>query len=65
MDAISRIGAGVLGHEQSHSKIRLATVCSIVPLPVPKTLDGKLVPKVLLSGDHDKSGSAFTTVPVR
>ncbi|MDP5030266.1 MAG: tRNA (guanosine(37)-N1)-methyltransferase TrmD [Paraglaciecola sp.] len=55
MDAISRLVPGVLGHEQSAQQDSFSDGLLDCPhYTRPENLDGKLVPKVLLSGDHDK-----------
>jgi tRNA (guanine37-N1)-methyltransferase len=55
MDAISRLVPGVLGHEQSAQQDSFSDGLLDCPhYTRPEDLDGKLVPKVLLSGDHDK-----------
>ena len=55
MDAIARLVPGVLGHEQSAQQDSFSDGLLDCPhYTRPENLDGKLVPKVLLSGDHDK-----------
>jgi tRNA (guanine37-N1)-methyltransferase len=55
MDAISRLVPGVLGHEQSAQQDSFSDGLLDCPhYTRPENLDGELVPKVLLSGDHDK-----------
>ncbi|KXI30604.1 tRNA (guanosine(37)-N1)-methyltransferase TrmD [Paraglaciecola hydrolytica] len=55
MDAITRLVPGVLGHEQSAQQDSFSDGLLDCPhYTRPENLDGKLVPKVLLSGDHDK-----------
>ena len=55
MDAITRLVPGVLEHEQSAQQDSFSDGLLDCPhYTRPENLDGKLVPKVLLSGDHDK-----------
>lgn len=55
MDAIARLVPGVLGHEQSAQQDSFSDGLLDCPhYTRPENLDGKLVPKVLLSGDHEK-----------
>lgn len=55
MDAIARLVPGVLGHEQSALQDSFSDGLLDCPhYTRPENLDGRLVPKVLLSGDHDK-----------
>lgn len=55
MDAIARLVPGVLGHEQSAQQDSFSDGLLDCPhYTRPESLDGRLVPKVLLSGDHDK-----------
>ncbi len=55
MDAISRFVTGVLGHDQSTEQDSFSHGLLDCPhYTRPEDLDGELVPKVLLSGDHKK-----------
>ncbi|MFT4811432.1 MAG: tRNA (guanine37-N1)-methyltransferase, partial [Paraglaciecola sp.] len=55
MDAISRFVPGVLGHDQSAEQDSFSHGLLDCPhYTRPENLDGELVPKVLLSGDHKK-----------
>jgi tRNA (guanine37-N1)-methyltransferase len=55
MDAVSRFVPGVLGHTQSAEQDSFSHGLLDCPhYTRPENLDGELVPKVLLSGDHDK-----------
>ncbi|MFT6779909.1 MAG: tRNA (guanine37-N1)-methyltransferase [Paraglaciecola sp.] len=55
MDAVSRFVPGVLGHEQSAEQDSFSHGLLDCPhYTRPENLDGELVPKVLLSGDHQK-----------
>ena len=55
MDAVSRFVPGVLGHEQSAEQDSFSHGLLDCPhYTRPENLDGELVPKVLLSGDHEK-----------
>ena len=55
MDAVSRFVPGVLGHEQSAEQDSFSHGLLDCPhYTRPENLDGELVPKVLLSGDHKK-----------
>ena len=55
MDAIARLVPGVLGHEQSAQQDSFSDGLLDCPhYTRPENLEGKLVPKVLLSGDHEK-----------
>ncbi|WP_339721597.1 tRNA (guanosine(37)-N1)-methyltransferase TrmD [uncultured Paraglaciecola sp.] len=55
MDAVSRFVPGVLGHQQSAEQDSFSHGLLDCPhYTRPENLDGELVPKVLLSGDHDK-----------
>jgi tRNA (guanine37-N1)-methyltransferase len=55
MDAISRFVPGVLGHDQSAEQDSFSHGLLDCPhYTRPESLEGELVPKVLLSGDHKK-----------
>jgi len=55
MDAVSRFVPGVLGHKQSAEQDSFSHGLLDCPhYTRPENLDGELVPKVLLSGDHEK-----------
>lgn len=55
MDAIARCVPGVLGHAQSAEQDSFSEGLLDCPhYTRPENLDGRLVPEVLLSGDHDK-----------
>ena len=55
MDAVSRFVPGVLGHKQSAEQDSFSHGLLDCPhYTRPENLDGELVPKVLLSGDHQK-----------
>ncbi len=55
MDAVSRFVPGVLGHEQSAEQDSFSHGLLDCPhYTRPEDLNGERVPKVLLSGDHDK-----------
>jgi tRNA (guanine37-N1)-methyltransferase len=55
MDAIARCVPGVLGHAQSAEQDSFSEGLLDCPhYTRPEDLDGRLVPAVLLSGDHDK-----------
>lgn len=55
MDAVSRFVPGVLGHKQSAEQDSFSHGLLDCPhYTRPENLDGELVPKVLLSGDHKK-----------
>ncbi|MCF2946867.1 tRNA (guanosine(37)-N1)-methyltransferase TrmD [Paraglaciecola aquimarina] len=55
MDAVSRFVPGVLGHEQSAEQDSFSHGLLDCPhYTRPENLNGELVPKVLLSGDHQK-----------
>jgi tRNA (guanine37-N1)-methyltransferase len=55
MDAIARCVPGVLGHAQSAEQDSFSEGLLDCPhYRRPEDLDGRLVPAVLLSGDHDK-----------
>jgi tRNA (guanine37-N1)-methyltransferase len=55
MDAVSRFVPGVLGHDQSAEQDSFSHGLLDCPhYTRPENLDGELVPKVLLSGDHKK-----------
>jgi tRNA (guanine37-N1)-methyltransferase len=55
MDAVSRFVPGVLGHDQSAEQDSFSQGLLDCPhYTRPENLDGGLVPKVLLSGDHKK-----------
>lgn len=55
MDAIARCVPGVLGHAQSAEQDSFSEGLLDCPhYTRPENLDGRLVPGVLLSGDHDK-----------
>lgn len=55
MDAVSRFVPGVLGHEQSAEQDSFSHGLLDCPhYTRPENLNGELVPKVLLSGDHEK-----------
>jgi tRNA (guanine37-N1)-methyltransferase len=55
MDAVSRFVPGVLGHEQSAEQDSFSHGLLDCPhYTRPENLDAELVPKVLLSGDHEK-----------
>lgn len=55
MDAVSRFVPGVLGHQQSAEQDSFSHGLLDCPhYTRPENLDGELVPKVLLSGDHEK-----------
>jgi tRNA (guanine37-N1)-methyltransferase len=55
MDAVSRFIPGVLGHEQSAEQDSFSQGLLDCPhFTRPETLNGRNVPSVLLSGDHEK-----------
>jgi tRNA (guanine37-N1)-methyltransferase len=55
MDAVSRFVPGVLGHEQSAEQDSFSHgLLDCQHYTRPENLNGQLVPKVLLSGDHEK-----------
>jgi tRNA (guanine37-N1)-methyltransferase len=55
MDAIARFVPGVLGHEQSAEQDSFTEGLLDCPhYTRPENLDGRLVPEVLLSGNHEK-----------
>lgn len=55
MDAIARFVPGVLGHEQSAEQDSFTDGLLDCPhYTRPENLDGRLVPEVLLSGNHEK-----------
>ncbi len=55
MDAVARFVPGVLGHEQSAEQDSFTNGLLDCPhYTRPENLDGRLVPEVLLSGNHEK-----------
>jgi tRNA (guanine37-N1)-methyltransferase len=55
IDAVARLVPGVLGHEQSAEQDSFSDGLLDCPhYTRPEVLDGKAVPKVLLSGNHEK-----------